>query len=145
MTDRARKAMGLARAQSQRLNHAYVGSEHLLLGIVQEGGGVAAAILGKLDIDLKTIQQEVEKVVKPGPSAVTMGQIPFTRDAIDALDLASEEAANRFEADIGTDDLLVGLIRERNGAAAKVLTKLEAELGWVRKEIASSPREPRSR
>jgi ATP-dependent Clp protease ATP-binding subunit ClpC len=137
--------MGLARAQSQRLNHPYIGTEHILLGIVQEGGGVATEILRKLGKDLKIIQQEVETLVTAGPSPISMGQIPFTRGGIEVLELASEEASSRFENDIGTEDLLVGLIRERKGTAAKVLTELGVTLAAVRKEISNSPREPRSR
>ena len=136
--------MGLARAQSQRLNHPYIGTEHLLLGIVQEGGCVAATILRKLDVDLKTIQREVEKLIKPGPSPITMGQIPFTRGGVEVLELASEEASSRLENDIGTEDLLLGLIRERKGTAAKVLTNLGVTLEAVRKGIPGSRRQPRS-
>jgi ATP-dependent Clp protease ATP-binding subunit ClpC len=77
-TDRARKCMGLARQEAQRFNHDYIGTEHILLGIVQEGSGVAARVLKNLDVDLKKIRQEVEKLVSTGTTMVTMGQLPFT-------------------------------------------------------------------
>jgi ATP-dependent Clp protease ATP-binding subunit ClpC len=134
-TDRARKVMGLARQEAQRLNHEYIGTEHILLGLVQEGSGVAANVLKNLDIDLKKIRQEVEKLVKAGPSMVTMGQLPFTPRAKKVLELALEEASNLGHNYIGTEHILLGLIRERDGKAAKVLTNLSVKLETVREEV----------
>ena len=91
-TDRARKVMGLARQEAQRLNHEYIGTEHILLGLVQEGSGVAANVLKNLDIDLSKVRKEVEKMVKTGPSMVTMGQLPFTPRAKKVLEFAMSEA-----------------------------------------------------
>src|SRR5688572_13204349 len=134
-TDRAKKVMNLARQEAQRLNHEYIGTEHILLGLVQEGSGVAANVLKNLDIDLKKIRQEVEKLVKAGPSMVTMGQLPFTPRAKKVLELALEEASNLGHNYIGTEHILLGLIRERDGKAAKVLTNLSVKLETVREEV----------
>jgi ATP-dependent Clp protease ATP-binding subunit ClpC len=134
-TDRARKVMGLARQEAQRLNHEYIGTEHILLGLVQEGSGVAANVLKNLDIDLKKIRQEVEKLVKTGPSMVTMGQLPFTPRAKKVLELALEEASTLGHNYIGTEHILLGLIREKDGKAAKVLTNLGVKLEQVREEV----------
>ncbi len=134
-TDRARKVMGLARQEAQRLNHEYIGTEHILLGLVQEGSGVAANVLKNLDIDLKKIRQEVEKIVKSGPNMVTMGQLPFTPRAKKVLELALEEASNLGHNYIGTEHILLGLIKEQDGKAAKVLQNLAVKLETVREEV----------
>ncbi|MCA9323116.1 MAG: NDP-hexose 4-ketoreductase, partial [Planctomycetes bacterium] len=134
-TDRARKVMGLARQEAQRLNHEYIGTEHILLGLVQEGSGVAANVLKNLDIDLRKVRSEVEKLVKTGPSMVTMGQLPFTPRAKKVLELALEEASNLGHNYIGTEHILLGLIKEQDGKAAKVLTNLGVQLDSVRSEI----------
>ena len=134
-TDRARKVMGLARQEAQRLNHEYIGTEHILLGLVQEGSGVAANVLKNLDIDLKMIRHEVEKIVKTGPSMVTMGQLPFTPRAKKVLELALEEASHLGHNYIGTEHILLGLIKEQEGKAAKVLQNLNVKLETVREEV----------
>ncbi|MDJ0975228.1 MAG: ATP-dependent Clp protease ATP-binding subunit [Planctomycetota bacterium] len=134
-TDRARKVMGLARQEAQRFNHDYIGTEHILLGLVQEGSGVAASVLKNLDIDLKKIRQEVEKLVSNGTSMVTMGQLPFTPRAKKVLELSLEEASNLGHTYIGTEHLLLGLIRENEGIAAQVLRNLKVRLEDVRDEV----------
>jgi ATP-dependent Clp protease ATP-binding subunit ClpC len=134
-TDRARKVMGLARQEAQRLNHEYIGTEHILLGLVQEGSGVAANVLKNLDIDLRKVREEVERLVKTGPSMVTMGQLPFTPRAKKVLELALEEASNLGHNYIGTEHILLGLIKEQDGKAAKVLQNLSVQLDTVRNEI----------
>ena len=91
-TDRARKVMGLARQEAQRFNHDYIGTEHILLGLIQEGSGVAADVLKNLDVDPKKIRQEIEKLVSHGTTMVTMGQLPFTPRAKRVLELSMEEA-----------------------------------------------------
>jgi ATP-dependent Clp protease ATP-binding subunit ClpC len=136
--------MGLARAQSQRLNHEYIGTEHLLLGLVQEGGGVAVNVLKRLGIDLRKVRQEVEALVKPGPTEVTMGQVPFTHGVKTVLELALDEAASLSHKHLGTEHLLLGLIREGEGTAAKVLARLNAGLEIVRREVARDVGEQRS-
>ena len=145
-TDRARKVMGLARQEAQRFNHDYIGTEHILLGLVQEGSGVAASVLKNLDIDLKKIRHEVEKLVSSGTTMVTMGQLPFTPRAKKVLELSLEEASNLGHTYIGTEHLLLGLIRENEGIAAQVLRNLKVKLEDVRDEVlellGADPQEP---
>ena len=134
-TDRARKVMGLARQEAQRFNHDYIGTEHILLGLIQEGSGVAADVLKNLDVDRKKIRQEVEKLVSHGTTMVTMGQLPFTPRAKKVLELAYEEASNLGHNYIGTEHLLLGLIREQEGIAAQVLQNIKVRLEDVREEV----------
>ncbi len=134
-TDRAKKVMNLARQEAQRLNHEYLGTEHILLGLVQEGSGVAANVLKNMGIDLNKIRMEVEKIVKTGPSMVTMGQLPFTPRAKKVLELSMEEAGNLGHNYIGTEHLLLGLIKENEGIAAQVLLNLGVKLEDVREEV----------
>ena len=134
-TDRARKVMGLAKAEAQRLNHEYIGTEHVLLGLVQEGSGVAANVLKNMNIDLKRIRAEIEKIVKGSPTMVTQGNLPFTPRAKKVLELAVEEASNLGHNYIGTEHLLLGLIKENEGIAARVLLNLGVKLEEVREEI----------
>jgi ATP-dependent Clp protease ATP-binding subunit ClpC len=134
-TDRAKKVMNLARQEAQRFNHEYLGTEHVLLGLVQEGSGVAANVLKNMGIDLTKIRSEVEKIVKTGPSMVTMGQLPFTPRAKKVLELSMEEASNLGHNYIGTEHLLLGLIKENEGIAAQVLLNLGVKLEDVREEV----------
>ncbi|MBK7876777.1 MAG: ATP-dependent Clp protease ATP-binding subunit [Planctomycetes bacterium] len=134
-TDRAKKVMNLARQEAQRFNHEYLGTEHILLGLVQEGSGVAANVLKNMGIDLSKIRTEVEKIVKTGPSMVTMGQLPFTPRAKKVLELSMEEASNLGHNYIGTEHLLLGLIKENEGIAARVLLNLGVKLEEVREEV----------
>jgi ATP-dependent Clp protease ATP-binding subunit ClpC len=134
-TDRARKVMNLARQEAQKLNHDYIGTEHVLLGLVQEGSGVAANVLRNLDIDLKKIRLELEKFVKSGSPTMTVGQLPFTPRAKRVLELSMEEANNLNHNYIGTEHLLLGLLREHDGYAARVLMSLGVKLEDVREEV----------
>ncbi len=134
-TDRARKVMSLARQEAQRFNHEYIGTEHILLGLVQEGSGIAARVLKNLDVDLRKIRTEVEKLIPHGPPTVQMGQLPFTPRAKRVLELAQEEANNLGHDYIGTEHLLLGLLRENEGVAAQVLMNLGLKLEDVREEV----------
>ena len=134
-TDRARKVMNLAKQEAQRLNHEYIGTEHILLGLIQEGSGVAASVLKNLHIDLKKIRSEIEKIVKGSPTMVTMGSLPFTPRAKKVLELSLEEASQLGHNYIGTEHLLLGLIKENEGIAARVLTNLGVKLEEVREEV----------
>jgi ATP-dependent Clp protease ATP-binding subunit ClpC len=134
-TDRAKKVMNLARQEAQRFNHEYLGTEHVLLGLVQEGSGVAANVLKQMGVDLTKIRTEVENIVKTGPSMVTMGQLPFTPRAKKVLELSLEEASNLGHNYIGTEHLLLGLIKENEGIAAQVLMNLGVKLEEVREEV----------
>jgi len=134
-TDRARKVMQLANQEAQRFNHEYVGTEHLLLGLIKEGSGVAANVLKNLDIDLRKIRHEVEKVVRSGPDTVTMGRLPQTPRSKKVLEYAMEEARNLNHNYVGTEHILLGLLREQEGVAAQVLMNLGLQLEKVRHEV----------
>jgi len=134
-TDRARKVMALANQEAQRFNHEYVGTEHILLGLVKEGQGVAANVLHNLQVDLKKIRLEVEKIVKSGPNMVTMGKLPQTPRAKKVIEFAIEEARNLGHNYVGTEHLLLGLLREHDGVAAQVLMNLGLKLEDVRAEV----------
>src|SRR6187431_753973 len=134
-TDRARKVMQLANQEAQRFNHEYVGTEHVLLGLVKEGSGVAANVLKNLDVDLRKIRVEVEKIVQSGPDMVTMGKLPQTPRAKKVIEYAIEEARNLNHNYVGTEHLLLGLLREHDGVAAQVLLNLGLRLEEVREEV----------
>ena len=134
-TDRAKKVMNFARQEAQRFNHEYLGTEHILLGLIKEGEGVAAHVLKNMGIDMTKIRMEIEKIVKTGPSMVTMGQLPFTQMAKKVLELSMEEASSLSHNYIGTEHLLLGLIKENEGIAAQVLTNLSVKLEDVREEV----------
>src|SRR5262250_2931856 len=134
-TDRARKVMQLANQEAQRFNHEYIGSEHILLGLVKEGSGVAANVLKNLDIDLRKIRMEVEKIVQAGPDMVTMGKLPQTPRAKKVIEYSIEEARNLGHNYVGTEHLLLGLLREQEGVAAQVLMNLGLKLEDVREEV----------
>ncbi|MDD5746347.1 MAG: ATP-dependent Clp protease ATP-binding subunit [Candidatus Omnitrophica bacterium] len=134
-TERARKVILLAKEEAKRFNHDYIGTEHILLGLIKEGEGVAAAVLQNLGLNLDMIRLEVEKLVQPGPSTVTSGDIPFTPKAKKVIELAMDEARNLGHNYIGTEHLLLGLLRENEGVASQVLLNLDLDLAKVRKEI----------
>ena len=134
-TDRARKVMALAREEAKRFNHEYIGTEHILLGLVKEGSGVAANVLQNLDIDLKKIRLEIEKIVQTGPDLVSVGQLPFTPRVKKVLEYAIEEARAMGHNYIGTEHQLLGLLREQEGVAAQVLLNLGVKLDDVREEV----------
>ncbi|HEY2908655.1 MAG TPA: ATP-dependent Clp protease ATP-binding subunit [Gemmataceae bacterium] len=136
-TDRARKVMQLANQEAQRFNHEYIGTEHILLGLVKEGSGVAANVLKNLDIDLRKIRLEVEKIVQHGPGGdqVVMGRLPHTPRAKKVIEYSVEEARNLSHNYVGTEHLLLGLLREQEGVAAQVLMNLGLKLEDVREEV----------
>src|SRR3954466_11620415 len=134
-TDRARKVMQLANQEAQRFNHEYIGTEHILLGLVKEGSGVAANVLKNLDVDLRKIRLEVEKIVQAGPDMVTMGKLPQTPRAKKVIEYSIEEARNLNHNYVGTEHLLLGLVREQEGVAAQVLINLGLKLEVVREEV----------
>src|SRR3990167_3713123 len=134
-TDRARKVMALAREEARRFNHEYIGTEHILLGLVKEGSGVAANVLQNLDIEMKKIRLEIEKIVQSGSDLVSVGQLPFTPRVKKVLEYAMEEARALGHNYIGTEHLLLGLLREQEGVAAQVLLNLGGKLEDVREEV----------
>ena len=134
-TDRARKVMQLANQEAQRFNHEYIGTEHILLGLIKEGSGVAANVLKNLDVDLRKIRLEVEKLVQSGPDMVTMGKLPQTPRAKKVIEYSMEEARNLNHNYVGTEHILLGLLREQEGVAAQVLMNLGLKLEEVREEV----------
>ncbi|MBI3314795.1 MAG: ATP-dependent Clp protease ATP-binding subunit [Candidatus Omnitrophica bacterium] len=134
-TERARKVIVFAKEEARRFNHDYIGTEHLLLGLIREGEGVAAAVLQKLGLDLETIRLEVEKLVQAGPPTQVMGDIPFTPRSKKALELSAEEARALGHNYIGTEHLLLGLVKEGEGMAYRVLLNLGLDLGKLRNEV----------
>jgi len=134
-TDRARKVMAMANQEAQRFNHEYIGTEHILLGLVKEGSGVGANVLKNLQVDLRKVRLEVEKLVKSGPDMVTMGKLPQTPRAKKVIEFAIEEARSLNHNYVGTEHLLLGLLREHEGVAAQVLMNLGLKLDDVREEV----------
>jgi ATP-dependent Clp protease ATP-binding subunit ClpA len=136
-TDRARKVMQLANQEAQQINHEYIGTEHILLGVVAEGSGVAANVLKNLNIDLQRIRRELEKIVQHGPGGEqgVKGRLPHTPRARKVIDYAVEEARGLNHNYVGTEHLLLGLLREQEGVAAQVLMNLGLSLENAREEI----------
>src|SRR6187431_2359557 len=134
-TDRVRKVLQMAREEAARLHHEYVGTEHILLGLIREGEGVAAAVLTNLNVDLEDIQQKIEETVKKGKAAAAAGpELPYTSRAKKVLELAMMEARELNHSYVGTEHLLLGLLREEKGIAAQVLTDAGVTLEQSRAE-----------
>src|SRR5581483_5648577 len=133
-TDRARRVVVLAQEEARMLNHNYIGTEHILLGLIHEGEGVAAKALESLGIALEGVRQQVEEIIGQGQQAPS-GHIPFTPRAKKVLELSLREALQLGHNYIGTEHILLGLIREGEGVAAQVLVKLGAELTRVRQQV----------
>jgi len=134
-TERVRKVLAMAREEAARLHHEYVGTEHILLGLIREGEGVAAAVLQNLSVDLDDIQQKIEETVKKGKAAQTTGpDLPYTSRAKKVLELAMSEARELNHSYVGTEHLLLGLLREEKGIAAQVLTDVGVNLDAARTE-----------
>ncbi len=133
-TDRARRVVVLAQEEARMLNHNYIGTEHLLLGLIHEGDGVAAKALESLNISLGAVREQVQEIIGKGQQAPS-GHIPFTPRAKKVLELSLREALQLGHNYIGTEHILLGLIREGEGVAAQVLVKLGADLGRVRQQV----------
>src|SRR5579859_4999395 len=151
-TERARKVLTLAQEEAQRFNHNYIGTEHLLLGLVREGDGVAAKVLGNMGVELNKVRSAVEFIIGRGDRMV-MGEIGLTPRAKKVIELAVDEARRLNHHYIGTEHLLLGLVREGEGIAAGVLESLGVNLEKVRtqtiqvlmgEEISTLPAEPPS-
>ena len=133
-TDRARRVVVLAQEEARGLNHNYIGTEHILLGLIHEGEGVASKALESLGISLEAVREQVQEIIGQGQQAPT-GHIPFTPRAKKVLELSLREALQLGHNYIGTEHILLGLIREGEGVAAQVLTKLGADLNRVRQQV----------
>ncbi|MBU0650310.1 NDP-hexose 4-ketoreductase, partial [bacterium] len=134
-TERARKVLLFAREEAKGFNHDYIGTEHILLGLIKEGQGVAAAVLQNLGLSLERIRLEIEKKVESGPEIEVVGEIEFTPKAKRVIELAMEEARKFGHNYIGTEHLLLGLLLEEEGVAASVLNSLGLSLNQIRNEI----------
>ena len=133
-TDRARRVVVVAQEEARKLSHSYIGTEHLLIGLVQEGEGVAAKVLKTFGISAAAVRTQVEEIVGEGSQAPS-GHIPFTPRAKKVLELAMREGVRLDHNYIGTEHILLGLIREGEGVAAQILVKLGADLGRVRQKV----------
>ncbi|TVP53695.1 MAG: NDP-hexose 4-ketoreductase, partial [Gemmatimonadales bacterium] len=123
-TDRVRKVLAMARDEAIRLQHDYVGTEHILLGLIREGEGVAAAVLTNLNADLDQIHERIEEAVKKGKATIALGELPYTTRAKKVLEFAMSEARDLNHSYVGTEHLLLGLLREEKGIAAQVLNSV---------------------
>ena len=147
-TDRVRKVLAMAREEAIRLQHDYVGTEHILLGLIREGEGVAAAVLTNLDVDLDLVHERVEEAVRKGKATIALGELPYTSRAKKVLECAMVEARDFSHSYVGTEHLLLGLLREEKGIAAQVLNSLDVTLEECRAETLKvlgsdvSPSEP---
>jgi ATP-dependent Clp protease ATP-binding subunit ClpC len=134
-TDRARRVVVLAQEEAGLLEHNYIGTEHILLGLIREDEGVAAKALESMGISLVAVRAEVEEIIGPGGGTSSSGPIPFTPRAKAVLELSLREALQLGHNYIGTEHILLGLIREGEGVAAQVLVKLRADLSRVRRQV----------
>src|ERR1022692_2897163 len=134
-TPRAQQVLALARKEADRLNHNFLGTEHLLLGLIKLGQGVAVNVLQGMGIDLDTVRIAVEKEVGTGPDQKMIGNIPYTPRVKKVLALASKEAKALNHTYVGTEHILLGLLREGDGVAAKVLKNLDVDIEQTRQEI----------
>ena len=134
-TDRARKVMKLASEEARKFNHEYVGTEHILLGLLWEGSGLAANVLVHFGVDLRSIRFEVEKLIQRGPHTMTLGKLPYTLRAKKVIDYSMEEARNLGHNYVGTEHILLGLLQEDAGVAAQVLINLGLRLEETRRVI----------
>ena len=134
-TPRAQQVLALSRKEAERFNHNYVGTEHLLLGLIKLGQGVAVNVLERMGLDLESVRIEVEKQVGSGPEASISGNIPYTPRVKKVLALANKEAQHLNHSYVGTEHLLLGLLREGDGVAARVLQSLDVDISRTRQEV----------
>jgi ATP-dependent Clp protease ATP-binding subunit ClpC len=137
-TDRSRKIMQLANSEAQRFNHEYIGTEHILLGLVKEGSGVGVYVLKSLKANIEQlICQEVERLIISGPDMVTIGRVPHTPRAKRVIELAMEEARNLGHDYVGSEHILLGLSREQEGVAAQILMNQGLQIDTIRQALMS--------
>ena len=147
-TDRVRKVLAIAREEAIRLQHDYVGTEHILLGLVREREGVAAAVLTNLSVDSEQVQERIEELVRRGKATIALGELPYTPSAKKVLEFAMAEARELNHPYVGTEHLLLGLLREKMGIAAEVLNQLGVMLEEARRQtlklLGVTPEQTRS-
>jgi ATP-dependent Clp protease ATP-binding subunit ClpC len=145
-TERVRKVLAMASEEAARLNHEYVGTEHMLLGLIREGDGVAVAVLRSLQVDLAEVRRTIEGLVKRGKTGPPVRRdLPYTSRAKKVLELAMAEARGLNHAYVGTEHLLLGLLAEEKGIAAQVLSSLGVRLGTARSEAINLLGGPRTK
>jgi ATP-dependent Clp protease ATP-binding subunit ClpC len=137
-TDRARKVMQLANQEAQRSFHEYIGTEHILLGLVKEGSGIAAKILKSCNLNVGILRIEVERMVPPGAEMFQLGKLPLTPRAKRIVEYAIEESRNLKQNYVGTEHLILGLLREEEGVAAQVLINLGFKLSDLRDKVLAA-------
>ena len=147
-TDRVRKVLAIAREEAIRLQHDYVGTEHILLGLVREREGVAAAVLTNLSVDSEQVQERIEELVRRGKATIALGELPYTSSAKKVLEFAMAEARELNHPYVGTEHLLLGLLREKMGIAAEVLNQLGVMLEEARRQtlklLGATPEQTRT-
>ena len=144
-TERAKQVVVLAQDEARALRHNYIGTEHILLGLLREEEGLAARVLESLDITVEEVRAQVARIIGPGDEPIVSGQIPFTPRAKKVLELSLREALSLKHNYIGTEHILLGLVRENEGVAARILLDFDADAEKIRNEIMrvlSSPRGP---
>jgi len=134
-TNRARQVIILARKEADRFNHNYIGTEHILLAIIRLGQGVAVEVMREMGLDFETLRIEVEKAVGTGPETKTIGDVPFTARAKRVIELAAEEARGLNHTYIGTEHILLGLLKEGEGVAARILKNLDVDIEEARQRV----------
>src|SRR5476649_516253 len=134
-TPRAQQVLALARKEADRFNHNFLGTEHLLIGLIKLGQGVAVNVIQKMGLDLETVRMEVEKQVGTGPDQKMIGNIPYTPRVKKVLALAAKEAKSLNHTYVGTEHILLGLLREGEGVAARVLKNLNVNIELTHQEI----------
>lgn len=134
-TPRAQQVLALAREEASRFHHNFVGTEHVLLGLVKLGQGIAVSVLQKVGLDLERVRMEIEKLVGTGPDQKMIGNIPYTPRVKKVLSLAAGEAKGLNHTYVGTEHILLGLLREGDGVAARVLKNMNVDVEQTRKEI----------
>ena len=137
-TPRAQQVLALARKEADRFNHNYIGTEHVLLGLIKLGQGVAVSVLQRMGLDLESVRMEVEKEVGTGPDQKASANIPYTPRVKKVLALANKEAKQLNHSYVGTEHILLGLLREGEGMAARVLTSLNVDLQTTRNEVVAT-------
>ncbi len=142
-TGRVRRVLAMARGEAVRLQHDYVGTEHILLGLIREGEGVAAAVLTNLNVDLDQIHEQVEECVKKGRVTTALDALPYTSRAKKVLKFAMAEAIEFSHSYVGTEHLLLGLIREENGIGSQALASFDLTLERARAETVAHHNKPR--
>ena len=134
-TERARQVVVLAQGEARALKHNYIGTEHILLGLLREEEGLAARVLESLDITVEEVREQVKRLVGEGDEEIVTGQIPFTPRAKKVLELALREALSLGHSYIGTEHVLLGVVRENQGVAARILLDFDADAETIRNEI----------